>query len=122
MERLPLLVFGTVAVVGAGPIGLGTALFARIAGFFVTLLDLSAERLLFAERELGLPGLLGSADGSAEVVRSATGGDGFDIVFDASGNSRSMGSAGTSTRSLPEMAVAPASLRVTTSVCTDLAR
>jgi 2-desacetyl-2-hydroxyethyl bacteriochlorophyllide A dehydrogenase len=80
-------------VVGAGPIGLGTALFARIAGFSVTLLDLSTERLLFAERELGLPGLLGSADGSAEAVRSATGGDGFDIVFDASGNTRSMGSA-----------------------------
>jgi 2-desacetyl-2-hydroxyethyl bacteriochlorophyllide A dehydrogenase len=80
-------------VVGAGPIGLGAALFARIAGFSVTLLDLSAERLLFAERELGFPGLLGSAADSAEVVRSATGGDGFDIVFDASGNSRSMGSA-----------------------------
>ena len=32
-------------VIGAGPIGLGTALFSRIAGHAVTLLDTSAERL-----------------------------------------------------------------------------
>jgi 2-desacetyl-2-hydroxyethyl bacteriochlorophyllide A dehydrogenase len=80
-------------VVGAGPIGLGTALFSRIAGFSVTLLDLNCERLQFAERELGVAGLAGSGDGSGEVVRGATGGEGFDIVFDASGNTRSIGSA-----------------------------
>ena len=80
-------------VVGAGPIGLGTALFARIAGHDVTVFDLSVERLDFAQRELGLTGLTGSADGSVDVVGKATDGEGFDIVFDASGNSRSIGQA-----------------------------
>ncbi len=40
-------------VIGAGPIGLGTAIFSRIAGHEVTLLDMSRERLDFATRELG---------------------------------------------------------------------
>ena len=40
-------------VIGAGPIGLGTALFARIAKQQVTIMDVSAERLAFAARQLG---------------------------------------------------------------------
>ncbi|WP_292238580.1 alcohol dehydrogenase catalytic domain-containing protein, partial [Mesorhizobium sp.] len=47
-------------VIGAGPIGLGTALFARIAGLDVSLLDMSTERLDFAESELGFAALDGS--------------------------------------------------------------
>ncbi|RYD88999.1 MAG: dehydrogenase, partial [Sphingomonadales bacterium] len=39
---------GRALVIGAGPIGLGTALFARIAGFDVTLADVSDERLAAA--------------------------------------------------------------------------
>ncbi|MER9977389.1 zinc-binding alcohol dehydrogenase family protein [Mesorhizobium sp. M0085] len=80
-------------VIGAGPIGLGTALFARIAGLDVTLLDMSAERLGFAESELGFATLDGSRGTAADLVREATGGDGFDVVFDATGNTRSVQSA-----------------------------
>lgn len=80
-------------VIGAGPIGLGTALFARIAGLDVTLLDMSAERLGFAENELGFATLDGSRGAAADLVREATGGDGFDVVFDATGNTRSVQSA-----------------------------
>ncbi|MER8389556.1 zinc-binding alcohol dehydrogenase family protein [Mesorhizobium sp. M1428] len=80
-------------VIGAGPIGLGTALFARIAGLNVTLLDMSAERLGFAESELGFATLDGSQGATADLVRDATGGDGFDVVFDATGNTRSVQSA-----------------------------
>ncbi|MER9181080.1 zinc-binding alcohol dehydrogenase family protein [Mesorhizobium sp. M0767] len=76
-------------VIGAGPIGLGTALFARIAGLDATLLDMSAERLGFAESELGFATLDGSRGAAADLVREATGGDGFDVVFDATGNTRS---------------------------------
>lgn len=79
-------------VIGAGPIGLGTAVFARIAGLEVTLLDMSAERLAFAEQQLGFAGIDGQGDVAAQV-RTITGGDGFDIVFDATGNARSMQSA-----------------------------
>ncbi|MER8948644.1 zinc-binding alcohol dehydrogenase family protein [Mesorhizobium sp. M0185] len=80
-------------VIGAGPIGLGTALFARIAGLDVTLLDMSAERLGFAESELGFATLDGSRGTAADLVREATGRDGFDVVFDATGNTQSVQSA-----------------------------
>ncbi len=40
-------------VVGAGPIGLGVALFARLAGAAVTVMDREAERLGFAPRYCG---------------------------------------------------------------------
>ncbi|MDX8465000.1 zinc-binding alcohol dehydrogenase family protein [Mesorhizobium sp. VK23B] len=80
-------------VIGAGPIGLGTALFARIAGLDVSLLDMSTERLDFAESELGFAALDGSKTPAADLVRQATGGEGFDIVFDATGNTQSVQSA-----------------------------
>ncbi|TGQ16020.1 MULTISPECIES: zinc-binding alcohol dehydrogenase family protein [unclassified Mesorhizobium] len=80
-------------VIGAGPIGLGTAIFARIAGLDVSLLDMSSERLGFAEKELGFAPLDTSKASAAELVRQATGGEGFDLVFDATGNTASVQSA-----------------------------
>ncbi|RWM75983.1 MAG: zinc-binding alcohol dehydrogenase family protein [Mesorhizobium sp.] len=80
-------------VIGAGPIGLGTALFARIAGLDVTLLDMSAERLGFAASELGFATLDGSRQSATDLVREATGGEGFDVIFDATGNTQSVQSA-----------------------------
>ncbi|RJT40258.1 zinc-binding alcohol dehydrogenase family protein [Mesorhizobium waimense] len=80
-------------VIGAGPIGLGTALFARIAGLDVSLLDMSTERLGFAESELGFATLDGSRQTAAELVQDATDGEGFDVVFDATGNTKSVQSA-----------------------------
>ncbi|RUV88424.1 zinc-binding alcohol dehydrogenase family protein [Mesorhizobium sp. M1A.F.Ca.IN.022.07.1.1] len=80
-------------VIGAGPIGLGTALFARIAGLDVSLLDMSTERLAFAESELGFAALDGSKAQAADLVRQASGGEGFDLVFDATGNTQSVQSA-----------------------------
>lgn len=80
-------------VIGAGPIGLGTALFARIAGLDVTLLDMSAERLDFAASELGFAILDGSKGTATDLVREATNGEGFDVIFDATGNTQSVQSA-----------------------------
>ncbi|TIR26488.1 MAG: zinc-binding alcohol dehydrogenase family protein [Mesorhizobium sp.] len=80
-------------VIGAGPIGLGTAIFARIAGLDVSLLDMSSERLGFAEKELGFVPLDTSKAAAADLVRQATGGEGFDLVFDATGNTASVQSA-----------------------------
>lgn len=77
-------------VVGAGPIGLGTALFARIAGAEVTLMDRSVERLAFAQDSLGFPaGIVADEDASAAIAER-TGGEGFAAVFDATGNAASM--------------------------------
>jgi 2-desacetyl-2-hydroxyethyl bacteriochlorophyllide A dehydrogenase len=75
---------GTALVIGAGPIGLGTALFARIAGQSVTLFDRDLDRLAMV-RDLGFA-TLGSPAGVAE----ATDGNGFDLVYDATGNAASM--------------------------------
>lgn len=77
-------------VIGAGPIGLGTAIFARLAGHDVTLLDTSEERLQMAATRLGFnKGIL--ADEHVETaVTEASSGDGFDTVFDATGYKPSM--------------------------------
>ncbi|MEZ2332462.1 zinc-binding alcohol dehydrogenase family protein [Mesorhizobium sp. RCC_202] len=80
-------------VIGAGPIGLGAAIFARIAGLDVSLLDMSTERLAFADKELGFAALDGSKTSAADLVRQATDGEGFDVVFDATGNTASVQSA-----------------------------
>ena len=77
-------------VIGAGPIGLGTAIFARIAGLDVSLLDMSSERLAFAVGELGFATLDGSRKPVPDLVSDATSGEGFDTVFDATGNTQSV--------------------------------
>ena len=71
-----------VLVTGAGPIGLGTALFARIAGAEVHLMDLSAKRLsaaaeLFGFHDTHQPG---------DTILTGDLAEGFDAVFDATGN------------------------------------
>ncbi|MDX8524141.1 zinc-binding alcohol dehydrogenase family protein [Mesorhizobium sp. MSK_1335] len=77
-------------VIGAGPIGLGTALFARIAGQAVTVMDVSRERLDFAEGQLGFPVIDGASLSPVDLVRERTDGDCFDLVFDATGNKASI--------------------------------
>ncbi|MGQ3210436.1 zinc-binding alcohol dehydrogenase family protein [Shinella sp.] len=77
-------------VIGAGPIGLGTALFSRIAGHAVALMDTSRERLAMAKERFGFDDGILAGPTVAEAVLAATGGDGFDVVFDATGYGASM--------------------------------
>ena len=70
-------------VVGAGPIGLGVALFARLSGAEVVLFDRDAAR---AEVVASIAGVTPLPEGSAPQET----GEGFDVVFDATGNARSM--------------------------------
>jgi len=72
----------TVLVTGTGPIGIGTALFARLQGAEVTLLDLSTERLALASDRFEFARV--HTDLAAAI--EATGGDGYDTVFDATGH------------------------------------
>lgn len=75
-----------VLVTGAGPIGLGAAIFARLAGAKVSILDLDPGRLKEACAIAGdCQPILAGATADAEINR-LTGGDGFDAVFDATGN------------------------------------
>lgn len=69
-----------VLVTGVGPIGIGTALFARLKGAEVSLLDLSTERLKAVSQRFGF-------ENTYVSVAEATGkSDGFDVVFDATGH------------------------------------
>jgi 2-desacetyl-2-hydroxyethyl bacteriochlorophyllide A dehydrogenase len=78
-----------VLVVGAGPIGLGVALFARLSGGNVAVLDSSPERAAAAQSLLGV-NIISCNDDPAQAVADYTGGDAFSIVFDATGNERAM--------------------------------
>jgi 2-desacetyl-2-hydroxyethyl bacteriochlorophyllide A dehydrogenase len=77
-------------VIGAGPIGLGAALFAGIAGAAVAIMDRDAARLAFAlDNGIAQRSIL-AGEGVEERVAAATDGEGFDLVFDATGNRGSM--------------------------------
>lgn len=80
-------------VIGAGPIGLGTALFARIAGSDVTLADVSEERLAAAQDRFGFESSLIAGEAALAAGMALTENEGFDFVFDATGNARSMNAA-----------------------------
>ena len=77
-------------VVGAGPIGLGAAIFAMIAGADVTLVDRDFERLQLASAAIGILNTVVADADVASTIMSAAGGNGFDAVFDATGNRSSM--------------------------------
>jgi 2-desacetyl-2-hydroxyethyl bacteriochlorophyllide A dehydrogenase len=77
-------------IVGAGPIGLGTALFAKLAGGVVTVLDREASRLTFAADAANVDQTLLAEGDVGALIAEATQGDGFDVVFDATGSRESM--------------------------------
>lgn len=75
-----------VLVTGAGPIGIGAALFARLAGADVHLMDASRARLDLARDLFGferghLPG---------DPILEGDLAEGFDVVFDATGNAKAI--------------------------------
>jgi 2-desacetyl-2-hydroxyethyl bacteriochlorophyllide A dehydrogenase len=79
-----------VLVVGAGPIGLAVAIFAKLRGARVTVLDGRRDRLDFALKQVGVDAIvpLGGED-EAELAR-LTAREFFDVVFDATGNPQAM--------------------------------
>lgn len=77
-------------VVGAGPIGVATALFAGLDGARVSIVDVRGSRLEYARRRLGLEPAMGSAEEVRAELARRTDGEMFDFVFDASGNVEAM--------------------------------
>jgi len=75
-----------VLVTGAGPIGIGTAMFARLQGAEVHLLDLSRKRLELASDKFGFEHL--HEDPAAVLAGDLA--DGFDVIFDATGSARAI--------------------------------
>jgi 2-desacetyl-2-hydroxyethyl bacteriochlorophyllide A dehydrogenase len=74
-----------VLVVGVGPIGLGVALFARLRGAEVHLLDASRKRLDMIAGKFGFEHTMALEDGPGAVMAGSDG-EGYDVVYDATGN------------------------------------
>jgi threonine dehydrogenase-like Zn-dependent dehydrogenase len=80
-----------VLVVGAGPIGLGTMEFARIAGGKVIALDINEQRLQFCKRKLNVRHTVNALDPHLhEQLQEITNGDMPTVVIDATGNSKAI--------------------------------
>ncbi len=83
-----------VLVIGAGPIGLGTMEFARIAGAKVIALDINDARLVFCKDKLKVPYVVNAmAPDVLEQLKTITGGDMPTVVIDATGNLKAINNA-----------------------------
>lgn len=83
-----------VLVIGAGPIGLGTMEFARIAGAHVIALDINEQRLQFSKEKLGVAHTVNaSASDVTEQLKAITNGDMPTVVIDATGSLKAINNA-----------------------------
>ncbi|MCF0055886.1 zinc-binding alcohol dehydrogenase family protein [Dyadobacter sp. CY356] len=83
-----------VLVAGAGPIGLGTMEFARIAGATVIALDVNDSRLAFSKDKIGVTHTINAlTENVAERLSQITNGDMPTIIIDATGNLRAINTA-----------------------------
>ncbi|MFC4211001.1 zinc-binding alcohol dehydrogenase family protein [Pedobacter lithocola] len=83
-----------VLVIGAGPIGLGTMEFTRIAGANVIALDINDSRLAFCKEKLGVSHVINALSADvAEQLSSITNGDMPTVVIDATGNQKAINNA-----------------------------
>jgi 2-desacetyl-2-hydroxyethyl bacteriochlorophyllide A dehydrogenase len=80
----------TALVVGGGPIGLGVIAFAQAAGANVIVMDINEERLAFARSWAGVRHTINALEQPEEQLRALTNGDLPTVVFDATGNAKSM--------------------------------
>lgn len=79
-----------VLVIGAGPIGLGVMSFARQAGARVIAMDINEKRLEFCRQWAKVDYTINALESPIEALKEITGGDMPDIVFDSTGNIKSM--------------------------------
>lgn len=79
-----------VAVVGAGPIGVAAAIFAKARGAEVSVLDVNIRRLAFCKDEIGIDHAFEVTPEIDVSLKAATGGDFFDVVLDATGSPKAM--------------------------------
>jgi 2-desacetyl-2-hydroxyethyl bacteriochlorophyllide A dehydrogenase len=76
-------------VIGAGPIGLSVLQFAQLAGARLIVMDINEERLRFARDHFDIEFVVGPG-AAGEPLESITSGEMPTLVFDATGNARSM--------------------------------
>jgi alcohol dehydrogenase len=83
----------TCLITGAGPIGLATLEFVKLAGAKIIVLDVSQQRLDFCHRVMGIEHVLRPSESLESDLRERTEGHLPDVVIDATGNSTSMSAA-----------------------------
>ncbi|QEC69384.1 zinc-binding alcohol dehydrogenase family protein [Panacibacter ginsenosidivorans] len=83
-----------VLVIGAGPIGLGTMEFAKIAGAKVIAMDVNEQRLFFCEQNLSVDYTINAVtENVRECLIEITGGDMPAVIVDATGNLKAINNA-----------------------------
>jgi 2-desacetyl-2-hydroxyethyl bacteriochlorophyllide A dehydrogenase len=83
-----------VLVIGAGPIGLGTMEFARIAGGKVIALDVNDERLRFCKERLKVEHVINAMDADVmQELKMITNGEMPTVVIDATGSLKAINNA-----------------------------
>jgi 2-desacetyl-2-hydroxyethyl bacteriochlorophyllide A dehydrogenase len=77
----------TMLVIGAGPIGLGIILFAKITGARILVMDVQENRLQYCREMIGITETIHAiAVDPVAAVRELTNGDMASVVIDATGN------------------------------------
>ena len=90
VRRAHIIPGETVLVVGMGPIGLGVAQFAHIAGAKVIALDVSTPRLQFAKSQAAIEHLIDGKRDVFDQIQAIMPDRLPTVVFDATGNATSM--------------------------------
>ena len=83
-----------VLVIGAGPIGLGTIMFAKIAGAKVIALDINDQRLQFCKDKLETEYIINASNEDVVIrLQEITNGDMPTVVIDATGSQKAINNA-----------------------------
>ena len=77
-------------VIGAGPIGLATAQFAKLAGADVMVMEVNQRRLEFCAEYLGITRLIDARGDAMTQIQQLLGGELPTLVFDCTGSAKSM--------------------------------
>jgi 2-desacetyl-2-hydroxyethyl bacteriochlorophyllide A dehydrogenase len=94
VQRANIISDEYVLVVGAGPIGLGTMEFARIAGAKVIAMDINDGRLQFCKNKLSVTDTVNPATENAiEKLMQITNGDMPTVIIDATGSLKAINNA-----------------------------
>jgi len=77
-------------VIGAGPVGMGTAQFAQAEGCKVAVMDINDQRLEFIRDQVGVPHTVNARNNADEALAAIFDNELPTLVFEATGNINSM--------------------------------
>ncbi|MDB5291317.1 MAG: theronine dehydrogenase-like Zn-dependent dehydrogenase [Phycisphaerales bacterium] len=93
IDRSGLTASENCLVIGAGPIGLSSIVFARLTGARVIVLDMNRQRLDFCKNVMGVHETILLSEQPEPELRRMTDGNLPDVVIDATGSNTSMSNA-----------------------------